>query len=226
MRFGAWAIAVICLLACGPAIQLPSRGGPAWFEVRSEHFTLWTDAPVERGRDLVREMERRRQVILTAMSSPASRATAFVIMLREQLQVGDYVGGRFIASAWSDTNPTGQPGMLLAEDDKDRLHTANHLLAQLISAQSFANRPLWLRVGMANYFEVFDPRQGDTDVRVGIPRSDHLAILHWDYQPPLAWLFECQTARCNDRLFQGLSWAWSPCSSTSTPTSCAAICNA
>jgi hypothetical protein len=69
MKVGRWSIVVVLLVACGPAIPpLPSAGGPAWLELASGHFTLWTDAGAERGRELVREMERRYQLIMTAMN--------------------------------------------------------------------------------------------------------------------------------------------------------------
>src|ERR1044071_9624336 len=82
-----WAFVVASMVACGPVLpQLPSQGGSPWWEVTSEHVTLWTDGSVERGREIARDLELRRQVILTAMSA-SSRATAFVIALRNSREV-------------------------------------------------------------------------------------------------------------------------------------------
>ena len=52
MRAG-WVFVLLSMIACAPAIpHLPSQGGPAWFEIKSEHFRLWTDDSIERGRQV------------------------------------------------------------------------------------------------------------------------------------------------------------------------------
>ena len=46
------ALALVLLLAgCGTTglHALPSQGGPAWRELESEHFTLWTNADLPRA---------------------------------------------------------------------------------------------------------------------------------------------------------------------------------
>ena len=56
---------LLALAACrGPAVPaVPSQGGPAWIELASEHFTVWTDASRGRGVEMIREMEHLRQVV-------------------------------------------------------------------------------------------------------------------------------------------------------------------
>src|SRR2546430_2485749 len=111
MRTGRCSIGLALMVACGPAIPpLPSRGGPAWIEVQSEHFTLWTDASAEHGRGLMHDMERRRQMIMTAMNHARSTARSFVIALRSAHEVDAYLPREFIASAWNAQNPAGEPG--------------------------------------------------------------------------------------------------------------------
>src|SRR5262245_26205709 len=40
-----WGVLVWLLAACGAASpRLPGQGGAAWLEIKSAHFTLWTDA--------------------------------------------------------------------------------------------------------------------------------------------------------------------------------------
>src|SRR5262245_52849269 len=113
MRAGAWSIAIVVLTACRPAIPpLPSRGGPAWTEVQSPHFTLWTDASDKRARVIVRDLERRRQVLLAAMSRPDTPGRAFVIGFRSLREVQEYTGPGFQGFAWDADNPTGQPGLM------------------------------------------------------------------------------------------------------------------
>src|SRR4029079_3077495 len=66
MRVGCRSIVVLSVVACAcvPSIPpLPRDGGPSWLELKTEHVTLWTDAPSRDGRELVREVERRRELI-------------------------------------------------------------------------------------------------------------------------------------------------------------------
>ncbi|TMQ18626.1 MAG: DUF1570 domain-containing protein [Deltaproteobacteria bacterium] len=208
MRVGRWPISLVWLVACGPAIPtLPSRGGAAWLEVTSEHFTLWTDAPAERGRELVREMERRRQVVMTAMNHAPSKARSFVIALRSEREVAAYVPEPFAAVAWDAQNPTGQPGMLLAADDDDREHVVNHELTHVISHAIIRNQPHWLSEGIATYFEMADLKSDKTSVEIGLPRADLATILQQQSPVHAAALFRCDESRCMDHRFYATSWA-------------------
>jgi hypothetical protein len=138
------------LVACGPAIPpLPSRGGPAWLEVQSEHFTLWTDASAERGRELMRELELRHQLLGTAMKHPLSNQRAFVIALRSSRETGEYLPHDAIAFAWDARNPTRQPGILLAANNQDRDHVVSHELTHVISFGFLKHQPHWLAEGIA-----------------------------------------------------------------------------
>lgn len=96
-----WSLVIVLAVACGPAIPpLPSRGGPAWFEVTSEHFTLWTDASRARSRELVHKMEHHRQVVMRVMNNAPSKARIFVIALRNAREVAAYLPKEFAAAAW------------------------------------------------------------------------------------------------------------------------------
>ena len=209
MRVGYRALFVLGLVACGPAIPLlPSRGGPAWLEVTSEHFTLWTDASDERGREIVREMERRRQVILSAMGQPGSRgARALVIAVRNVKERAVYLPLDFIAVAWGPNNLTAQPGILLAANDNDRDHVVNHEMAHVISFDVITDQPAWLSEGIATYFEMVDLFSDDTTVEIGRPRDDRGRILSHSPPLPAAELFACEERRCMDGLFYATSWA-------------------
>jgi len=58
------------LVACvhGSAVpDLPSKGGPAWLEVASPHFVVWTDSSEARARDLAQRMEDYRRVLITLL---------------------------------------------------------------------------------------------------------------------------------------------------------------
>jgi hypothetical protein len=203
-----WSFAVVLVVACVPAIPpLPSRGGPAWFEVKSEHFTLWTDASAVRGRELVRKMEHHRQVIMRAMNNAPLKARSFVIALRDAREAAAYLPKEFAAVAWDARGPTRQPGIVLAADTQDRDHVFSHELTHVISYGIIANQPHWLAEGIATYFEMAELDPGATHVTIGLPREDHAGFLLTS--PPLsaAKLFACEEHRCMDEAFYATSWA-------------------
>lgn len=195
-------------VACAPAIPpLPSRGGPAWLELKSEHFILWTDAPAARGCELVRKMEHHRQVVMRAMNNAPSNARSFVIALNSAREAAAYLPEEFAAVAWNASGPTLQPGILLDADTEDRNHVVSHELTHVISFGIFANLPGWLAEGLAIYFEMVEPNPGETHIKIGLPREDRAGFLLT--KPPLstAKLFACQEIKCMDDAFYATSWA-------------------
>src|SRR5258706_16128586 len=99
-------VVVLLVLGCGaapPAIPpLPSKGGPPWVEVSSEHFVVWTDAPAEQGEKLIREMEHLRQVVFgVAFGDVVSNVKTLVIAFRNIEEVHAFVPQQFIARAYS-----------------------------------------------------------------------------------------------------------------------------
>lgn len=166
MTTGWWSIGVALLVACGPAIPpLPGRGGPAWLEVQSEYFTVWTDAPAKRAHELMRELELRRQLLVTAMKHAASKARAFVIALRSEREISEYLSGKAIAVAWDERNPTWQPGILLAADSEDREHVVSHELTHVISFGFLEHQAHWLPEAIATCFEMVDLELGPFQTR-------------------------------------------------------------
>ena len=207
MKVAAWWVMSVGLIACTPTIPgLPSAGGAAWFEVKSEHFTLWTDASEQRGHELVREMERRRQVILATLNAPSNTA-AFVIALRNAGELTSYVRGNFDGVAWSASNPTGQPGVLLAADNRNSGDVLGHELAHVISYGVIANQPDWLAEGIATYFGSMTVEDGETSTTVGMPRSDFARALRSSHLIAAKDLFACASKSCKDHIFYATSWA-------------------
>lgn len=205
---GGWSIGIALLVACGPVIlPLPSRGGPAWLEVQSQHFTLWTDAPARRAHELMRELELRRQLLVTAMQHAPSEAGAFVIALGNSRETSEYLPENVIAVAWDARNPAGQPGILLAANNEDQDHVVSHELTHVISYGFLRNQPHWLAEGIATYFEMVDLESDQSSVQLGIPREDRAAALL--AAPPLraARLFACKELSCMDGRFYATSWA-------------------
>ena len=152
--------------ACVPSIPpLPSDGGPEWLELKTAHVTLWTDASAKHARELVREVEWRRQMVLAvmrgraALNSTAGETRIVAVALRDWLEAGEY-GANL---AWSAYTVIGQPGVLLCADDKRRNYSVNHELAHAMTDYE----PFWLDEGTASYFEQIEFTPDGTSIVIG-----------------------------------------------------------
>ena len=75
MRVMGWFLGVLGVVAgCAATFPaVPGKGGSAWLELTSEHFTVWTDADPVTAHELVNELEHARQVIVGIAFPDASR---------------------------------------------------------------------------------------------------------------------------------------------------------
>ena len=144
------------LAACAAALPaVPSKGGPAWRELTSEHFTVWTDADPADARDLVREMERFRQVIIgAAFPSVPTTGRILAILLRndEELTLLS-IPGTARAFARPAASPLWQPMVVLSANRERADSTLPHELTHVISFGVIHHQPRWLSEGLAEFFE-------------------------------------------------------------------------
>src|SRR5262249_2313797 len=159
------------------------------------------DAPAKRAHELMRGLELRRQLLVTAMSHARSKGPAFVIALRSAREANVYLPEDAIAAAWDARNPTHQPGILLAANSEDRHHIVSHELTHVISFGLIENQPHWLAEGIASYFEMVDVDFDGKSVQIGIPRDDRLITLRESSPLSAARLFACQEPRCMDQRY-------------------------
>jgi len=202
----------IVAAACAATVpQVPGQGGPAWRELQSEHFTLWTDTSEARGRELIREMEDLRQVVIgTAFRGAAGEGRGFVIALRDDDEVHAYIPAQFAAIAVPPNgNPLRQPMIVLAAEsnmmDSERLEA--HELTHLVSHGVIHAQPHWFAEGLAKYFETIkiDARAGTVDV--GLPPTQRNAPTRIHHLTSLTALMACEQLACMDAGFYATAWA-------------------
>ncbi|HEY0479002.1 MAG TPA: DUF1570 domain-containing protein [Kofleriaceae bacterium] len=207
---GGIAALVIACGACHTAFpSVPSEGGPAWTELTSDHFIVWTDDSPGAGRNLLGVMEHMRQIVFgVSVFNPTSNAKAFVIALRDQYEVRPYVPENLIALAGPPRYPLFQPTILLSTEslDYDRRVTI-HELAHVISFDALPVQPRWFAEGLAGYFETMQLDEDTGAFDLGGARSDFLRLLR---QPagimPIADLFACTELQCLDTRFYPTAW--------------------
>jgi Protein of unknown function (DUF1570) len=199
---------LLALAACrGPAVPaVPSQGGPAWIELASEHFTVWTDASRGRATELVRQMEHLRQVVLgVGFAGTSLDDNALVIALRNGDEVGAYVPQQFVAFAFYG-GALKQPGIVLPADEETS-HVITHELVHVISFNVIKNQPRWFAEGLAGFFETvnLDPDSAKGDV--GAPNKNVVARLRITPPTPVAKMFACDAYACMDDMFYATAWA-------------------
>jgi hypothetical protein len=198
------------LAGCGAALpKLPSEGGPAWREIQSEHFTLWTNASSARGRELVQDMEERRQVIARAMGGAPAEGRIFAIGLGSLREAQEFMPEQALAMAWDEGQPARQASILFSTDyneGEDEI-VMNHELAHAISYSIVANQPRWFAEGLACYFEMASRDESDGTVEIGVPSRGLLLTVWDDVLMPVEKALKCYGGECNNQRFYATSWA-------------------
>lgn len=195
----------LAAVACGPAIPpVPSKGGPAWRELTSEHFTLWTNASVGRARELIRDMEDLRHIVIGIGFRGGGAGRVLVIALRDDDEVRAYTG-EFRAMASDANSHINQPLILLSAEAHQEI--VAHELTHTISFTVLREQPRWFAEGLAKYFETIqiDRERGKVDLgRAPTYRGDPMVMSRL---MAFRQLVACDDLRCTDRHFYAAAWA-------------------
>lgn len=199
-------VLVLALAACGAAVPpVPGRGGPAWTELTSEHFTLWTDASASRGRELIRELEHLRQIEYgVAFANLPDAGRVFVVALRDVYEVHGFVPEQFSAFAWTAYAPIYQPFIVLSAEDNE---VVVHELAHVISHGAIHHQPHWFAEGLAGFFETVHLDADSTEVDVGEPSPIMVRSLRFEHLTRGPALFACEQLGCMDHGYYTTAWA-------------------
>jgi hypothetical protein len=143
------------LTGCRTAIPAaPAAGGPAWFELTSEHFVVWTDGEATGVRELIRQLEQFRQATADVAfpgSQSAGRSLAIIVRDDDELAAINN-DGEPRALTRNAAPPFWRCVIIMSVSGGDRRVVA-HELTHLVSASVIRHQPRWLAEGMATYFE-------------------------------------------------------------------------
>lgn len=153
--------------ACGPRIlPVPGKGGPAWHELTSEHFTLWTNTDLAHARELIEKMERIHQVVDGfAFPSPSPNARGLAIAVRDDREL-EAAGGEARPYAWHARLPLGQPTIVFSAENSDS-RTLTHELTHQIMYTAGVTGPRWLSEGLAMYLESLSLEDSESLAQIG-----------------------------------------------------------
>ena len=211
-------VLLLPLLAAGLA---PARDRPEnWLEVRSQHFTVVTNANEKTGRRIADQFERMRSVFHVAFPhlSIDTDSPIIVLAIKDEkdfraLEPQVYLakgqlklGGLFLRAP--DKN------YVLMRVDAEGEHpyaVVYHEYTHLLLGKAAEWIPLWLNEGLAEFYENTDIHE--KDVALGQPSPGNLQLLRENRLLPLATLFTVDTSspyyheENKGSIFYAESWA-------------------
>jgi tetratricopeptide (TPR) repeat protein len=212
---------VVLLLPLFAAALASAHDKPEnWLEVRSQHFTVVTNANEKAGRRIADQFERMRSVFHVAFPhvSIDNGSPIVVLAVKDEkdfraLEPQAYLakgqvklGGLFLRAP--DKN------YVLMRVDAEGEHpyaVVYHEYTHLLLSKSAEWLPLWLNEGLAEFYENTDIHE--KDVALGQPSRENLQLLRANRPLPLATLFTVDTSspyyheENKGSIFYAESWA-------------------
>src|SRR6185437_12050267 len=139
-----------------------------WLRIRSEHFTVITDAGEKRGIEVARRCEEMRAAfsILMNRANTHDPAPLLIVALNGQKEIDDL--GRAPASRLQHAGiflPGAGESFILVDASGDLSHTVFHEYAhELLYANTVANVQTWFDEGFAEYFSTLESQHNRTKV--------------------------------------------------------------
>jgi hypothetical protein len=162
---------------CAAPFRCPARGGPPWWQLESEHFTVATDLEREEAELALRDLEEYRAALADTAWPQGDRQRGgrlqVVIVARERdwrvfetKRHGLYTESLF------------QPfiAMRAAASDQTRI-TIRHELTHYLSRMQLPEQPDWLAEGLATYFETMVYDRAGGELLIGMPLPSRLGTL-------------------------------------------------
>jgi tetratricopeptide (TPR) repeat protein len=201
--------------AAGGAV-LPSERD-SWIEVRTPHFTLYSDASESKTRDIGLDLERFRSVLLLLRNSFSANAPVptFVFVLKSESAMRPYLpvmaGRPRQSDGYFQATSDGNYIVLCAAWNTDPRPVVYHEYLHYFLHNNFPPQPLWYDEGLAGFYETF--YANNKEAEIGRVRLEHLLFLRQNTLMPLERLFRIghdsseYSEESQAGLFYAESWA-------------------
>lgn len=181
---------VLVLMVLGspaPASGLP-RPKEQWIEVRTENFTLYSDASPRLTRRVGLNLERLRAAlsVLSAMEV-RSPLPSYIFVFRNTRSYERYVDHEGTVGLFT-TDHTGNYVAINADPGLNPFEIVYHeYIHYYLHNNSSSPLPTWFDEGMAEYYSTFEVH--DNEVEIGRPVAGHATWLLQNEMLPLEQLF-------------------------------------
>ena len=192
---------IFLLLTLFAALVAPAPGkDDIWFEVRSPHFIVVSNASEKQARQVADQFERMRAVFQDRFPKASIDTGAPIVVLA----IRDEKGFRALEpEAYLGKGTLHLAGLFLRAPDKNyvlmRLDAPGehpysivyHEYTHLLNQKAASWLPLWLNEGFAEFYQTTEIR--DKEVLVGEPSEEDRAVLLQNQLLPLATLLAVDT---------------------------------
>lgn len=192
-------MALLALMVLGAARPADA----AWNRLRSDHFTVVGNASVGRMREVARQLEQFRLVMLALLPPGASPSPVptVVVVFGDTGSMRPYWplvrGKTFEVSGMFQGGPDVNYISVNGEFGEPALESVQYAYAAAILSDG-PRLPSWLWVGLAELYQTFQSRRGGLAAVVGIAPRGHFEVLREVQGMKLAELFAVQPG---DRIF-------------------------
>ena len=185
------------IIGAAPAAALP-RQGDAWLQLRSPHFTFFSDASDRTARKVALDLERLRSAL--AQLNPdlelVSPVPTWIYVFKSTSSFAPYRlfhdGRPQPAEGFFVTHPYGNYVAVNADPRRDATRLIYHEYLHHVLANNYPDLPLWLNEGLAEYYSTFEVVGGEA--KIGAPILLHALWLHDNALIPLSQLVEMDTS--------------------------------
>jgi tetratricopeptide (TPR) repeat protein len=200
--------------------QPPSQAPESWLEIRSPHFTVYTDGSVRQGHDVAAHFEQIRAVFHQALPGAQLDPTEPVRILAVR---NESEFSRLFPEYWAARDTMHPSGYFSGSTERNyvvlRLDVAAdrdyfilyHEYVHVLESLNFPSLPLWISEGLADFYgsvRVFGGQVG-----VGYPIEQHIKLLSTAQKMPLADLLSTTETSADyieagaSTIFYAQSWA-------------------
>ncbi len=217
VRICVWILA--CLIIASAGAVTAAKENP-WVEIRSPHFTVYSDAGEKKARRITHEFEKFHTVIRKFIPSINDRSGIQTIVLaaRDERTLRSLLPQFYEKS--NQAHPSGifvggaeknYVALRLDMDDDNRYHVIYHEYVHLLMRLNYPPLPVWLSEGLAECFGY--TVISDDSSKVGTPSPQHLYTLRNEPRLSLGELFAVTNDSSHYRdeskvpVFYAQSWA-------------------
>jgi Tfp pilus assembly protein PilF len=190
-----------------------------WLEVRSQHFTVMTNADEKAGRRTADQFERMRSVFHVAFPHLSIDTSSPIVVLAvnekdfRALEPQVYLakGQLTLDGLFLRTPDKNYVLMRVDAEGEHPYAVVYHEYTHLLLSKAAEWLPLWLNEGLAEFYENTDIHE--KDVALGQPSRENLQLLRQNRLLPLATLFTVDTSspyyheENKGSIFYAESWA-------------------